>query len=131
MLGQRPFKDAAEVLAAADHIWGTLGPDDWHEAFRAHPRIGQQTADNVAIREQAGAAAAPAGVLQALADANREYEARFGHIYIVCATGKSAEEMLSLCRARLLNDPDSELRVAAEEQRRITRLRLEQLLERA
>ncbi len=131
MLGQRPFKDADEVFAAADRIWQELGPEDWHEAFQAHPRIGQRTTDNVAAQEQAGAASAPAGVLVALADANRAYEARFGHIYIVCATGKSADEMLALCRARLANDPDTELSVAAEEQRKITRLRLEKLLEKA
>jgi len=131
MLGQRPFKDTDEVFAAADRIWQDLGPEDWHEAFRAHPRIGQRTADSVAAQEQAEATSAGAVVLNDLADANLAYEARFGHIYIVCATGKSAEEMLTLCRGRLANDPDTELRVAAEEQRQITRLRLEKLLEKA
>ncbi len=131
MLGQRPFKDTDEVFAAADRIWQDLGPEDWHEAFRAHPRIGQRTADSVAAQEQAEATSAGAVVLNDLADANLAYEARFGHIYIVCAAGKSAEEMLALCRGRLVNDPDTELRVAAEEQRKITRLRLEKLLEKA
>ena len=76
-----------------------------------------------------GAASAGEATRVALEDANRAYEARFGHIYIVCATGKSAEEMLALCRARLTSDAEAELRVAAGEQAKITHLRLTRLLE--
>ena len=132
MVARRPFGALAPLLAAADDVWRSLGPDDWREAFAHHPRIGERTA---AVRqdargaawsagEQGGAARASTAVQAALAAANREYEARFGHIYIVCATGKGAEEMLAIARARLTNDADTELRVAAEEQRKITRLRL-------
>ena len=138
MAEARPFGDAAAVFAAADRTWWELGPDAWLEAFRAHPRIGERDAATShgsearawSAREQAGVAGAAPEVRAALAEGNRAYEARFGHIFIVCATGKRADEMLALLTARLANDPAAELRVAAEEQRKITRLRLERLLER-
>jgi OHCU decarboxylase len=136
MAEARPFADSAAVYAEADRAWWELGRDAWLEAFRAHPRIGERDAATPrgaaerawSAREQAGVARASRDLRSALADGNRAYEARFGHIFIVCATGKSAEEMLALLTARLANDPDTELRVAAEEQRKITRLRLERLL---
>jgi OHCU decarboxylase len=127
MAQRRPFGSAEDLLAAADSIWRDLAPEDWLEAFRAHPRIGEH-ASGTAAREQAGTVSAPAEVREALARANREYEERFGHIFIVCATGKSAEEMLAICRARLHNDPKTELATAAEEQRKISRIRLEKYL---
>jgi len=133
---RRPFADAGALLAAADELWWSLAPDDWHEAFRAHPRIGERKAAPAqtaraagwSAQEQSAAASAAAEVAEALAEGNRAYEARFGHIYIVCATGKTAEEMLATLRARLANDPATELRAAAAEQAKITRLRLEKLL---
>jgi len=128
MVARRPYHTLDAVLAESDEVWWSLDPDDWREAFAHHPRIGDLAAGEPA-REQAGMDAATDDVRAALAEANREYERRFGHIYIVCATGKSAGEMLALARSRLTNDPEAELRVAAEEQRRITRLRLEKLLE--
>ena len=128
MEAARPFPGESGLLESADRIWRELAPEDWLEAFRAHPRIGERAAGEAA-REQAGTSGAPEAVLAALARANRDYEERFGHIFIVCATGRSAQEMLDLCRLRLHNDPRKELEVAAEEQRRITRLRLERLLE--
>jgi OHCU decarboxylase len=135
MLAARPFRTLGGVLDTADAVWWSLGPDDWREAFDHHPRIGEQsaarsqgaTAQAWSADEQRGTTSAGAGVRQALADGNREYEGRFGHIYLVCATGKSAEEMLALLQERLSNDPDTELRVAASEQAKITRLRLEKL----
>jgi OHCU decarboxylase len=135
MVAERPFETLDALLAVADEIWWALGPIDWLEAFAHHPRIGEQRAaiaqDAQAAawssREQAGAADAADPVRAALAEVNRAYEARFGHIYIVCAAGKSADELLAIAQARLANDPDVELRVAAEEQRKITRLRLETL----
>ena len=138
MAEARPFRDAAALFAAAERTWWDLGRDDWLEAFRAHPRIGERDAATPqgaearawSEREQAGMARAPEEVRTALDKGNREYEERFGHIFIVCATGKRAEEMLALLAARLANDPDTELRVAADEQRKITRLRLERLLAR-
>jgi OHCU decarboxylase len=136
MAARRPFADVAALLAAADEVWWSLAPDDWDEAFRAHPRIGERKAAPAqgaraaawSAQEQAGAASAGDETALALADGNRAYEERFGRIYIVCATGKTAEEMLAILRARLANDPATELRAAAAEQAKITRLRLEKLL---
>ncbi|HEU0054537.1 MAG TPA: 2-oxo-4-hydroxy-4-carboxy-5-ureidoimidazoline decarboxylase, partial [Longimicrobium sp.] len=133
---RRPFADEAALFAAADEAWWALEPDDWHEAFRAHPRIGEkkaeagQTAREAAwsAGEQAGMRGAGDEVAAALAEGNRAYEARFGHIYLVRATGRSAAELLEILRARLGNDAETELRVAAGEQANITRLRLEKLL---
>ncbi|HEX6746665.1 MAG TPA: 2-oxo-4-hydroxy-4-carboxy-5-ureidoimidazoline decarboxylase [Longimicrobium sp.] len=136
MAARRPFAGMDDVLAAADETWWALDPADWDDAFAAHPRIGErkaapaQTAQAAAwsAQEQAGAASAGEDVAAALAEGNRAYERRFGRIYIVCATGKTAEEMLSILRARLDNDPRTELRVAAGEQAKITRLRLDKLI---
>jgi OHCU decarboxylase len=141
----RPFGDAATLAAAADEVWARLGPDDWLEAFAAHPRIGERLAAAPAApsgpgaaappggaaawsaREQAGVAGADPAVLAELAEGNRAYEERFGHVFLICATGLSADAMLAALRERLGNDPAAELRVAAEEQRKITHLRLEKL----
>jgi OHCU decarboxylase len=136
MCGRRPFLDSRELTEAADRVWLGLSREDWLEAFRSHPKIGGRGAEREtgerarrwSEEEQKGTRGAAPDVLEELAEANREYEQRFGHIFIVCATGKSAAEMLALLRRRLGNDPEAELRVAAEEQRRITRLRLEKLL---
>ena len=131
----RPYADAAELLETADRVWWSLKPADWQEAFAAHPRIGEKKAvgedqsSRWSAQEQAGAASSEAAVLAELAETNRVYGERFGHIFIVCATGKSAAEMLGLLRSRLDNDAETELRVAAEEQRKITRLRLLKWLE--
>lgn len=134
---RRPFRSVEELEEAADRVWRELSADDWLEAFRAHPKIGErQAAAEVSGQarewsegEQAGAAGAAAETRAALAEGNRAYEERFGFIFIVCAAGKTAEEMLALLRARLGHDREAELRVAAEEQRRITRLRLRKLLD--
>lgn len=136
MVAARPFQSDSELFGTADAIWRDLGAQDYLEAFAGHPRIGdidslrQKFAATAswAAGEQAGAAAADDATLQGLADGNRKYEARFGHIFIVCATGKTASEMLDLLRARLDNDADTELQVAAGEQAKITRIRLEKLL---
>jgi OHCU decarboxylase len=117
------------MLEAADRIWSELNPPDWLEAFAAHPRIGESSADRRAAREQSGVAGAQPETLARLAAANREYEDRFGYIYIVCASGKSAAEMLAMLESRLTHNAETELRAAAEQQRQITRLRLEKLLE--
>ena len=136
MAARRPFSDPAALYAAADEVWAGLGPSDWSEAFSHHPRIGDKEALRArfastrqwAAGEQAGVEAASEETLDALARGNRDYEVRFGHIFIVCATGKGAEEMLGLLRTRLAHDPETERRVAAAEQAKITRLRLEKLL---
>lgn len=137
MLAARPFGSQAAVLSAADQIWSSLSESDWLEAFAHHPRIGEQSgAKSQGERgaawssgEQAGVAAAGDNVRHALAVANQEYERRFGYIYIVCATGKTPEQMLDVARERLRNDATVEIRVAAEEQRKIMRIRLQKLLE--
>lgn len=136
MVARRPFGSMERLLSAADETWRSLGPDDWREAFSHHPRIGDRRSARPqsergaawAAGEQAGMGDARDDVRQALANANREYELRFGYIYIVCATGRTADELLATVTERLRNDPDTELSVAAEEQRRITRLRLEKLV---
>lgn len=125
---QRPFADFDALCAAADDVWWSLGAEDWLEAFGAHPRIGDRTGPAHTRAEQAGTAGAAAGTLQALAEGNRRYEERFGHVFLICATGKSAQEMLTALQNRIDNDPETELRIAAEEQRKITRLRLDALV---
>ena len=127
MAGERPFRDLEHARRAADRIWRSLPREDWLEAFRSHPRIGDRSASRSAALEQAGVRSAPAGVREALAAGNRAYEERFGRIFLVCASGKTAAEMLALLEERLANDPETELEVAAEEQRKITQLRLEKL----
>ena len=138
MLGRRPFGSLEALLDAARTEWFSLTPADWQEAFAAHPRIGDMASlrarfagtRHLAAREQAGVEGAPDDVLAALAEGNAAYEAQFGYIFIVCATGLSAGQMLATLRARLLHDPWSEIGIAAEEQAKITALRLTQLWER-
>lgn len=125
----RPFADGKSMAETADRIWRDLKPADWFEAFSRHPKIGEKGAKGWAEQEQSGARGASAETMDQLAEDNRAYEERFGYIFIICATGKSAEEMLEILRERLKNDPETELRVAAEEQRRIIQLRLEKLLQ--
>ena len=136
MAGQRPFQDLEELLAKADAVWWALDPEDWLEAFSRHPKIGEKKAERDQAeaarrwseQEQAGTHSADQDTRNSLVELNREYERKFGFIYIVCATGKSADEMLSILKARLQNEAEAELRIAAEEQRRITHLRLQKLL---
>ena len=136
MTAARPFANVQELLTEADSIWWSLGTEDWLEAFRAHPKIGEKRAAAAqsekarqwSAREQSGIKDAAADTMAALAAGNRDYEQRFGFIFIVCATGKSSEEMLAILQERLQNDAETEIRVSAEEQRKITRLRLEKLL---
>jgi OHCU decarboxylase len=134
MAAARPFAGIEAMETRADAIWWALEPDDWREAFAAHPKIGAANPAATgqrdwAAQEQAAVAVAAHDTLRRLAAANRDYEARFGYIFIVCATGRTAAEMLALLEARLRHDAGEELRIAAEEQRRITRLRLGKLLE--
>jgi len=136
MAARRPFSSADALHAVADDVWWKLDSADWLEAFTHHPKIGDidslrakfATTKDWAAGEQSGVNVAGEAVLRGLADGNREYERKFGHIFIVCATGKSAQEMLTLLRERLKNDADKELRIAAGEQAKITKIRLEKLL---
>ena len=128
MLAGFPYPDESSLLAAASHNWRQCRPADWLEAFGHHPKIGAATADRTAAAEQSGAATATTDILQRLATGNKQYEQKFGYIYIVCATGKSAPEMLASLESRLGNDPDTELHTAMAEQEKITLLRLQKLL---
>ncbi|HJR57798.1 MAG TPA: 2-oxo-4-hydroxy-4-carboxy-5-ureidoimidazoline decarboxylase [Vicinamibacterales bacterium] len=135
MMARIPFGGPESLQAAAREEWFALTRDDWIEAFRHHPKIGdveglrRRFADtrHLAAQEQAGVAGAPEDVLAALAAGNAEYQNKFGYIFIVCASGLTAAEMLKILRARLANDPESELLAAAEEQAKITALRLNNL----
>ena len=132
MASKRPMRDEAALLEASDEIWRSLGEEDWLEAFQSHPRIGETRAEKDSAaqssawseQEQQKAASADEAVKMALKWGNREYEQKFGRIFIVCATGKSASEILEILRQRLHNDEATELRQAAEEQRQIMHIRL-------
>lgn len=125
MIAGFPMADVTALLDAADRHWLACTPADGLEAFSHHPRIGDRPALH---KEQAGVANAANDVLQELATLNAHYEERFGYIFIVCATGKSATEMLSLLKARMNNTPAEEIKIAMAEQGKITHLRLEKLL---
>lgn len=125
----RPYADNAALLTAADVAWNAATEADLREAFAAHPRIGEPERGGAQERgEQAASADADAATREALREGNLEYERRFGHLYLVFASGRSAPELLDDLRRRLANDPRTELAVAAEEQRRITRARLQRML---
>ena len=128
MLAGRPFANDQQLYQAAEREWWALDRRDWLEAFAAHPRIGERSTDTWASSEQSGVTRAGAHLRLALREENVSYERRFGHGYLVCATGRGAADLLADLRARLANDPDKELRVAAGEQAKITRLRLEKLV---
>jgi 2-oxo-4-hydroxy-4-carboxy-5-ureidoimidazoline decarboxylase len=129
---KRPLQDEASLLATSDLIWRSIGESDWLEAFRSHPRIGESRAEQDSVpqssawsaQEQQKAVMPEDSIKMALKQGNLEYERKFGRIFIVCATGKSASEILEILRRRLHNDDATELRQAAEEQRQIMHLRL-------
>jgi N-carbamoyl-L-amino-acid hydrolase len=124
----RPYADAESLLAAAEAAWWRLGPDDWKEAISAHPRIGEASGARER-EEQAGVEGASPAILARLAESNRRYEQRFGWRFLICASGRSADEMLAALEQRLGNDPERELQVAAGEQAQITRQRLARWLQ--
>jgi OHCU decarboxylase len=133
----RPYGDFDQLLAAADRVWWSLDSQDWLDAFHSHPKIGEKKAAAATTveaqkwseAEQSGISNAAHETLGALAELNQTYEEKFGYIFIVCASGKSSEEMLAILRERLENNPDDELRIAAAEQAKITELRLRKLLD--
>lgn len=145
MVARRPLADEGALLAAANETWRNLAQSDWMEAFQSHPRIGESRASSLesqssvagsrdqsvgwSAQEQSNVADLEAVVKAALADANREYERRFNRIFIVCATGKSAPEILEILKRRLGNDAETELHEAVEEQRQIMEIRLRKWLQ--
>jgi 2-oxo-4-hydroxy-4-carboxy-5-ureidoimidazoline decarboxylase len=132
----RPYEDVSALLASSDRIWRRLPVADWMEAFRSHPRIGETRSQRYSSarsaqwskQEQSRAAESPESLKLALAEGNREYEKRFGRIFIICATGKSAAEILQQLQHRLNNDEASELQEAAEQQRQIIQIRVKKWL---
>jgi 2-oxo-4-hydroxy-4-carboxy-5-ureidoimidazoline decarboxylase len=136
MAARRPLPDEAALLAASDETWHNLGQSDWMEAFQSHPRIGEsRVLQAIPSQSEAWSAQEQQGVKSgdalriALEQGNREYEQRFNRIFIVCATGKSAAEILEILRRRLQNNAETELREAAEQQRQITQIRLRKWLQ--
>ena len=137
LIDRRPFKTFEELLTSANEVWWQLAPADWLEAFRSHPKIGEKKAEATTSKqssewskgEQAGVHDASPETTAELAHLNVDYEKKFGYIFIVCATGKSSDEMLAILRERIENEPSAELRTAAAEQAKITELRLRKLLQ--
>ena len=136
VVARRPFDSEQSLYAVADHAWAAMQESDWMEAFAAHPRIGERKAQNASTRstawsaqEQSEAEKAKSEVMNQLALSNKQYEELFGFTYIICATGKSAEEMLHILHRRLASDRQAELAEAAEQQRQITQIRLRKWLE--
>jgi OHCU decarboxylase len=127
---QRPFANLPALMNAADTVWAALAPSDWLEAFAAHPRVGESggRSPDSSQREQSRIMGAGDETLAVLAAENRRYEARFGHVFLISAAARTAAEVLASLRQRIGNDPVTEVGVAAEEQRKITRLRLERML---
>ena len=136
MTARRPYKNPEQLTRTANEIWWSLEHSDWLEAFRSHPKIGEKKAAEAVSeqarkwsgQEQSGMSNASGKTVDTLAALNSAYEQKFGFIFIICATGKSSEEMLSALRQRLENDPAAELPIAAAEQSKITELRLKKLI---
>ena len=125
---RRPFQSVEQLQSVAAEVWHGLEPRDWREAFSRHPRIGDRAATGVARSEQSGTASASDATLRELANYNRMYEEKFGFVFLIFASGKSAGEMLEALKERIFNREDLEMRNAVAEQAKITALRLERLL---
>jgi 2-oxo-4-hydroxy-4-carboxy-5-ureidoimidazoline decarboxylase len=130
MTAARPFSDLGQLQRTAESVWLGLGPGDWLEALEGHPRIGERggASPEHSRQEQAGMREASDSVRAAIAAGNRQYEERFGHVFLIAAAGRGPQEILGELTRRLDNSPEEELRVAAEEHRGITRLRLDRML---
>jgi 2-oxo-4-hydroxy-4-carboxy-5-ureidoimidazoline decarboxylase len=131
---RQPYWDLAELIAESEAALAGLGWDDVEEALAAHPRIGERAAGNDreaawSRREQAGTAYADEAILDALRRGNEAYEKRFGHVYLICATGRAADEMLDILLARLANDEDLERKIVRDELAKIVKIRLAKLWE--
>jgi OHCU decarboxylase len=124
---RRPFKTPEELMQVGEDVWWTLEGGDWLEAFAGHPRIGERAA-GWASDEQSGVRGASTATLQRLTALNHDYERKFGHVFLIFAAGKSADEILAQLERRLPNDPAAELKIAAVEQAKINRLRLQKLV---
>ena len=135
LASRRPLSTLPELLAASDAAWWSLTEADWQQAFDSHPRIGEQHAVGAtetslawSAGEQHAADLSDATAKEVLAEGNRAYEAKFGRIFIVCATGRTAQEMITILSRRMHNTPEAELHETAEQQREITHIRLRKWL---
>ena len=136
LAARRPLATLPELLAASDASWWSLGEADWNEAFESHPRIGEREAHRSATgtslawsaNEQGSAMLSDDDAKAKLAEGNRAYEAKFGRIFIVCASGKTAHDMLAILNRRMHNTAEAELQASAEQQREITHIRLQKWL---
>ncbi len=137
MLGSTPFENKQQLIDLANKHWSTLNNSDYLQAFEAHPKIGDINSLNnkftstkdIARQEQSGINAASKTTLLQLSEKNLEYHTKYSYIFIVCASGKSAEQMLQILESRLANSPEDEIEIAAEEQRKITEIRLDKLID--
>jgi OHCU decarboxylase len=127
MVALRPFESIDRLQAAAEDVWWQLEKSDWLEAFSHHPRIGERAA-GWAAGEQSGISAASDDVARRLRELNHTYERKFDHVFLICATGRSAGEMLANLESRMNNEPAREIEIAAQEQAKITRIRIDKLL---
>ncbi|HEY1347307.1 MAG TPA: 2-oxo-4-hydroxy-4-carboxy-5-ureidoimidazoline decarboxylase [Streptosporangiaceae bacterium] len=125
--GRRPFGSVDDLLTAADAAWADRGPGELEEAMAGHPRIGERSLSGQSRQEQSGVGSDP-GTIRALREANAAYEDRFGHVFLICATGRGPDEILTELRRRMAHDPATELEVAAAEIGKINALRLRKLV---
>jgi len=132
---QRPFSSSRDLLAKAEIVWHELSKEDWLEAFSHHPKIGETKANlknfdapDWSQKEQAGVNNASELTQRKLEHLNDDYFKKFGHVFLICATGRSADQMLAALELRLANDSETEITIAVKEQSKITRIRLEKLL---
>lgn len=130
MAARRPYGSVDAVQRTAERLWWELDEEDWLQAFQAHPRIGERSdGSGRSARWSRGEQAGVGGrAVRRLAEANREYEERFGYLFVICAAGRDGDEILGELEERMRNDPPDELQIAAGEQAEITRLRLDKLL---
>jgi OHCU decarboxylase len=128
MASERPFANLAVMTAVAQRLWWSLAAADWLEAFAAHPRIGEHATSAWSAQAQAHVVETGDAARARLVAGHRAYEGRFGYTFIVCATAKSAEDILGILEQRLRNEPEDELQIAADEQRKITEIRLSKLI---
>jgi 2-oxo-4-hydroxy-4-carboxy-5-ureidoimidazoline decarboxylase len=129
MILRSPFKDLQDMICSSDDIWWSLQEADWLEAFSKHPKIGEKLSSGWSADEQRGMNLANRETATQIVRLNQAYEDKFGWIFIVCASGKTADEMRALLEQRMNNDRNTEMRIAAAEQAKITQLRLRKLIE--
>lgn len=127
MVARRPFANISDLMQEAGQVWRELGPSDWKQAFAKHPSIGGQTDSQWSKDEQAGVAGLADFAISEMSELNEKYFQKFGFVFLICATGKTGEEVLVELKKRIKNTPEQEIAAASREQQKIMRLRLEKL----